>query len=68
MRGALSKLQAQPATHPAVQAALEEHRGYLMSETLASAWRKPAAGEFVAKQELGDVQWVITLAREPGAA
>ena len=52
----------------AVTAALEEHREYLMSETLASVWRKPAAGEFVAKQELGEVQWVIRLAREPGAA
>ena len=52
----------------AVTAALEEHRDYLMSETLASAWRKPAAGEFVAKQELGEAQWVIRLAREPGAA
>ena len=48
----------------AVAAAVEEYRDYLMSETLASTWRKPGAGEFVAAQELGEAQWVIRLARE----
>jgi isoleucyl-tRNA synthetase len=52
----------------AVTAALEAHREYLMSETLASAWRRPAAGEFVAEQDHGEARWVIRLAREPGAA
>jgi isoleucyl-tRNA synthetase len=50
----------------AVTAALEEHRDYLMAETLASSWRRPGAGEFVATQE-GDPQWVIRLARDAGA-
>jgi isoleucyl-tRNA synthetase len=48
----------------AVAAALEEHREYLMSETLATAWRKPGSGEFVAKQEQGDARWIIRLARD----
>jgi isoleucyl-tRNA synthetase len=52
----------------AVNAALAEHRDYLMSETLASAWRKPGAGEFVAAQDEGGSQWTIRLARDPGAA
>ena len=52
----------------AVTAALAEHRDYLMSETLASAWRKPGAGEFVAAQEQGEARWVIRLARESGGA
>ena len=37
----------------AVMAALAEHRDYLMSETLATAWRKPGAGEFVARAGAG---------------
>jgi isoleucyl-tRNA synthetase len=51
----------------AVTAALAEHREYLMNETLASAWRRPAAGEFVAAQEQGEARWVIRLARDAGA-
>ena len=50
----------------AVTAALEEHRDYLMSETLASAWGAPGSGEFVASQAEGEAQWVIRLARDPG--
>jgi isoleucyl-tRNA synthetase len=52
----------------AVTAALAEHRDYLMNETLASSWRKPKAGEFVAAQEHGESRWVIRLARDAGAA
>jgi isoleucyl-tRNA synthetase len=51
----------------AVMAALAEHRDYLMSETLASAWRKPKRDEFVATQEQGDARWVIRLARDRGS-
>jgi isoleucyl-tRNA synthetase len=51
----------------AVAAALAEHRDYLMTETLASTWGKPASGEFVAVQDQGEAQWVIRLAREPKA-
>jgi isoleucyl-tRNA synthetase len=51
----------------AVTAALTEHREYLMSETLASAWRRPEAGEFVASQEQGEARWVIRLARDAEA-
>jgi isoleucyl-tRNA synthetase len=51
----------------AVTAALEEHRDYLMSETLASVWRAPGTGEFVAAQAQGEAQWVIRLARDSGA-
>ena len=52
----------------AVAAALAEHRDYLMSETLASAWRKPGAGEFVATQGEGEARWVIRLARDSAAS
>ncbi len=52
----------------AVTAALAEHRDYLMNETLASSWRKPKTGEFVAAQEEGEARWIITLARDPGGA
>jgi hypothetical protein len=38
-----------------------------MNETLASAWRKPAAGEFVTSQEQGEARWVIRLARDGDA-
>jgi isoleucyl-tRNA synthetase len=48
----------------AVSAALEAHRDYLMNETLASAWRPPGEGAFVAAQEQGEARWVIRLARE----
>jgi isoleucyl-tRNA synthetase len=48
----------------AVAAALEHHRDYVMSETLASAWRR-SADAYVAKQEQGEAQWVIHLARDP---
>jgi isoleucyl-tRNA synthetase len=48
----------------AVMAALAEHRDYLMSETLASAWQKPRKDEFVAAQEQGEARWVIRLARD----
>jgi isoleucyl-tRNA synthetase len=51
----------------AVAAALAEHRDYLMNETLASAWGKPTAGEFVAVQDQGEAQWVIRLARDAAA-
>jgi isoleucyl-tRNA synthetase len=51
----------------AVMAALAEHREYLMSETLASAWQKPSNDEFVATQEQGDARWVIRLARDRGS-
>jgi isoleucyl-tRNA synthetase len=51
----------------AVMAAVAEHRDYLMSETLASAWQKPKSGEFVATQEQGEARWVIRLARDRGA-
>jgi isoleucyl-tRNA synthetase len=51
----------------AVMAALAEHREYLMNETLASEWRRPGAGEFVAAQEQGEAQWIIRLARERAA-
>ncbi len=51
----------------AVMAALAEHRDYLMSETLATAWRKPGSGEFVAAQEQGEARWVIRLARDSEA-
>jgi isoleucyl-tRNA synthetase len=47
-----------------VAAALQQHRDYVMNETLASSWRK-VADAHVAKQELGEAQWVIHLAREP---
>jgi isoleucyl-tRNA synthetase len=50
----------------AVTAALAEHRDYLMSETLASAWRKPEVEEFIAEQRQGDARWVIRLARDSG--
>jgi isoleucyl-tRNA synthetase len=51
----------------AVTAAIAEHRDYLMSETLASAWRKPGAQEFVAAQEQGEARWIIRLARDSEA-
>jgi hypothetical protein len=50
-----------------VTAAVAEHRDYLMSETLASAWRKPGAQEFVAAQEQGEARWTIRLARDSEA-
>ncbi|HJR70722.1 MAG TPA: isoleucine--tRNA ligase [Gammaproteobacteria bacterium] len=49
----------------AVAAAVAEHREYLMTETLASVWATPGAGEFVAKQEQGEARWAIHLARAP---
>jgi len=48
----------------AVLAALQEHRAYLMSETLATAWRLPNHGAFVARQEQDEASWVIHLARD----
>jgi isoleucyl-tRNA synthetase len=51
----------------AVMAAVAEHRDYLMSETLASAWQKPKKDEFVATQEQGEARWVIRLARDRGS-
>lgn len=47
----------------AVEAALAEHRAYLMNETLATAWRQPP-GAFVARQDEGEASWVIHLARD----
>jgi len=52
----------------AVMAAVAEHRDYLMSETLASAWAVPKGDEFVAAQEQGEARWIIRLARDRGAA
>ncbi len=52
----------------AVTAALAEHRDYLMSETLASAWRRPGAKAFVARQDDGELRWVVQLARQSEAA
>jgi isoleucyl-tRNA synthetase len=52
----------------AVAAALAEHREYLMTETLASAWRQPGANAFVARQDQGDLRWTIELAREVEAS
>jgi isoleucyl-tRNA synthetase len=52
-----------------VAAALDAHRDYLMSETLASKWRAPpAATEFVARQDQGEAHWVIRLARDGESA
>ncbi|HET7609069.1 MAG TPA: DUF5915 domain-containing protein, partial [Gammaproteobacteria bacterium] len=51
----------------AVTAAVAEHRDYLMTETLASAWRKPGKDEFVATQSQGEARWVIRLARDRGS-
>ena len=51
----------------AVNAALAEHRDYVMNETLASDWRTPGEGAFVAEQVQGEAQWVIRLARESAA-
>jgi isoleucyl-tRNA synthetase len=51
----------------AVAAALTAHREYLMSETLASAWRRPAANAYVVRQEEGDTHWAIHLARDAEA-
>jgi len=49
-----------------VGAALDAHRDYVMSETLASKWRAPPpATAFVARQDEGDARWVIRLARDP---
>jgi isoleucyl-tRNA synthetase len=50
----------------AVMAAVAEHREYLMTETLASAWQRPGKDEFVAAQEQGEARWVIRLARDRG--
>jgi len=47
-----------------VTAALAAHREYLMNETLASAWRRPAADAYVARQDEGDTHWAIHLARD----
>jgi isoleucyl-tRNA synthetase len=50
----------------AIAAALEEYRDYVMSETLATAWRLPTADAFVVRQEQGEARWVIHLARDVG--
>jgi isoleucyl-tRNA synthetase len=47
----------------AVAAALDEHRAFLMNETLASTWRRPRADAFVVRQDQADARWVIHLAR-----
>ena len=52
----------------AVAAALAAHREYLMNETLASAWRRPGADAYVARQDEGDLRWVIHLARDAEAS
>jgi isoleucyl-tRNA synthetase len=50
-----------------VAAALAAHREYLMNETLASAWRRPAANAYVVRQDEGDAHWAIHLARDAEA-
>jgi isoleucyl-tRNA synthetase len=52
-----------------VGAALDAHRDYVMSETLASKWRAPPdKTAFIARQDAGDARWVIRLARDPESA
>jgi isoleucyl-tRNA synthetase len=50
-----------------VAAALAAHREYLMSETLATAWRQPAANAYVVRQDEGEAHWIIHLARDAEA-
>jgi isoleucyl-tRNA synthetase len=51
-----------------VTAVLAEYRDYLMSETLATEWRRPPApAAFTTEHEQGGVTWRISLARD-GAA
>ena len=50
-----------------VAAALAQHREYLMSETLASAWRRPVVNAYVVRQDEGDAHWAIHLARDAEA-
>ena len=50
-----------------VAAALAAHREYLMNETLASVWRRPAANAYVVRQDEGDAHWAIHLARDSEA-
>ncbi|MDX1435152.1 MAG: DUF5915 domain-containing protein, partial [Gammaproteobacteria bacterium] len=51
---------------PEVEAALAEHRDFLMNETLATAWgERELAGAFSAEHELDDARWRIELARAP---
>jgi isoleucyl-tRNA synthetase len=48
---------------------LRRYRGYLMSETLASRWERPAAeGAFVAEQSDEAPHWVIRLAKAEAGA
>jgi isoleucyl-tRNA synthetase len=48
----------------AVDDALREHREYLIAETLASAWERPASGQaFVVEHDDGERRWVIRLTR-----
>ena len=50
-----------------VASALARYRDYLMSETLASSWQRPPEGAaFVSRQDDGDANWRIYLAREGG--
>jgi hypothetical protein len=51
-----------------VEAALAEHKAYVMAETLASRWGRPAAGEFAVTQEQGDLNFTIRLARDSQGA
>jgi len=49
---------------PGVEQALEAHREFLMTETLASAWAEPGfRGEHTAEHSLDSEHWHITLAR-----
>jgi len=50
-----------------VEAALAEHRDYLMSETLASAWREPDSA-FTVRQDDGELKFTIALARDSASA
>jgi isoleucyl-tRNA synthetase len=49
-----------------VEAALHEHRDYVMNETLASRWQRPADA-FVVSQEQAGASWTIALARDTAA-
>jgi isoleucyl-tRNA synthetase len=50
---------------PAVEAALAEHRDYVMSETLTSRWqRPPSATAFVADHDEPEQRWHIELTKD----
>ena len=52
----------------AVDDALNAHRDYLMSETLASRWQMPPPeSAFIVEQEQEDRRWIIRLAKDESA-